>query len=198
MSIFGFLIAPFGVQQLTAQSKIGLSQYNYLDKGGFNHVMPAIHYESVSGWNGEGRYNYEAQNSLAFFAGKNFSGHRGVQWSLVPKAGAIVGGFTGGAVGITATLERHRVFLYTEPEFAVASSRRNQNFFYNWAEAGYNIGKRIFAGVAAQQTIEGGSTVLEKGLMAGVQTKNFRFPIYFFQPFDQQQYFILGVSWEWQ
>ncbi len=160
--------------------------------------MPAVHYQSATGWEAEARYNYEAKNSVAVFAGKMMSGSGRVQWSLVPKAGIILGSFTGGAVGFTASLERNRLFMFTEPEFAVSGNRQNNNFFYNWAEAGYNISGRFFAGVAAQQTIEGGTSVLQQGLMAGLQTKNFRFPVYFFQPFDQQQYFILGVSWEWQ
>lgn len=180
-----------------AQSKGGIEQYNYFDNSGISTIMPVVHFENKTGWHFEARYNYEALKTFSFYAGRSFS-HNGIfSWTITPMVGFLAGNFKGSSAAINVDIESKNFFLSSLPEFALSMTHTNTNFFYNWSELGYNISKRVYAGITLQQTIGGPGKETEAGVTTGFRIKNFTFPVYLFAPFKQTQYFIVGITWGW-
>ena len=180
-----------------AQSKGGIEQYSYLNNSGVSAVMPIIHFETRNGWHSEARYNYEELKTFSLYFGKTFSSNGVVSCTATPMAGFLVGNLKGISTAVNIDFECGNFFLSSQPQFVVAMDKINANFFYNWAESGYNIRKWLYAGVTLQHTIAGSGNQIEPGVTLGFNVKKFSFPVYFFNPGREDKYFILGVNWEW-
>jgi len=181
----------------SAQSKGGIEQYNYLNNSGVSAIMPVVHFESKNGWHSEARYNYEELKTFSFYFGKSFSNDGAFSWSATPMIGVAIGNLKGISTAMNLDFEYGNLFLSSQPQFVVAMDKINENFFYNWAELGYNIRKWIYTGITMQQTIAGSGSLTELGVLLGFTIKKFTFPVYFFNPGRRDQYFILGINWEW-
>jgi hypothetical protein len=182
---------------VNAQSKGGIEQYNYFNNSGMSTIMPVVHIENKTGWHSEIRYNYEELKTFSLYAGKSFSHNGFMSWSITPMVGVLIGNLKGGSAAINIDMEYRKLFLSSLPEFVVTMDGVNRDFFYNWSELGYNIGKWIYAGISLQQTITGTDKETQTGVMTGFRIKKFTFPVYFFNLLKQTQYFILGINWEW-
>jgi hypothetical protein len=183
--------------QVNAQSKGGIEQYNYFNNSGISTIMPVMHIENKTGWHSEVRYNYEEVKTFSLYAGKSFSYSGFLSGSVTPMLGALMGNLKGGSAAVNIDVECKKFFLSSLPEFVVAMDGVNRNFFYNWSELGYNIRNWIYAGISLQQTLTSQDTETQTGVMTGFRIKKFTVPVYFFNPLKQTQYFILGINWEW-
>ena len=54
------------------QAKGGAEQYYYLGEREAFTMVPIVYYETNNHWYMEGRYNYEAVNTMSVYAGKTF------------------------------------------------------------------------------------------------------------------------------
>ena len=193
-----YMIIGILCNQLNAQSKGGIEQYNYLNNSGVSSIMPVVHFETRKGWYSEARYNYEELKTFSFYLGKSFSNDAFFSWSVTPMVGCVIGNLKGVSTAMNLDFECDNIFLSSQPQFVVAMDKVNENFFYNWIDLGYNIRKWIYAGITMQQKIAGSGNQTENGLMVGFNIKRFTFPVYFFNPARQDTYFILGINWEWK
>jgi hypothetical protein len=129
----------------------------------------------------------------------------GKNWSLIdsslsftPMAGLLYGNTKGSTIGAIAEYQKGIFTLTAEPQYVAAFTGRQDDFFYNWTELNIDINKRLFAGLALQHTILYRQQAdLEPGIFTGIAIKKFTIPFYYFKR-KEGNYFVMGVSWEWE
>ncbi|MEI2737932.1 MAG: hypothetical protein V9F01_04015 [Chitinophagaceae bacterium] len=192
------LLALLGVNWTTgfAQAKSGLENYNMLNQQQEYLWMPILHYQAKNGVYTEIRYNYEEVQTLSFYMGKVFSGGENFEFNLTPMLGISTGEFNGISLAINAETEWKNFYLSSQTQYSIATKENNDNFFFSWSELGYSIADKVFAGVAIQYTRQSGVNNLEPGFVGGVEFKNITIPLYVFNPFGNERYFVLGINYE--
>jgi hypothetical protein len=80
----------------------------------------------------------------------------------------------------------------------MAAKKRLTNFFFSWSEAGYNISRNFFAGLAIQYTGQQEMKNAEPGFVAGINFRNISIPVYMFNPFRPGRYFVWGLNYEYR
>ena len=116
----------------------------------------------------EGRYNYEAIRTASFFVGWNFSTGEELHVAATPMIGVLAGDLAGIAPGYHFTLGYHRVSLYSEGEYAIATEKSSENFFYTWSELSYDITGWMHGGIVIQRTrVYETGLDLQRGLLVG-------------------------------
>jgi len=197
------LICSIAAQlSLHAQDKIGAELYTYF--GVKPTIQPLVHFQANSNWYGELRYNYEDLKTVSLYGGKTFSGGSNFEYSITPMIGYSTGRFTGLSLAFNAEAEWKSFYLSSQTQHSIATKKNDpssvkkseENFFFSWSELGYNIGDHFYSGLSVQYTRQAGENILEPGLLAGLNVKNFSFPFYVFNPFNAERYVIVGVSYE--
>jgi hypothetical protein len=183
-------------QGVFSQAKSGLENYNQLSGRSEYLWMPIMHYQANNGIYGEFRYNYEDANTVSLFAGKLFEGGKGIEYSFVPMLGFSSGNFTGASVALNSDIEWKRLYFSSQSQFSIATNKGINNFFFSWSEAGINFSDIFFAGTALQFTYQQKRSKVDPGLVAGFDIKNFSIPVYVFNPFNSDNYFIVGLNFE--
>jgi hypothetical protein len=181
---------------LSAQMKGGYEQYDYLGKSVTNAFVPILHVENAKGWHAEMRYNYEEWKAFSFYAGKSYSGGRDFSWTITPLIGVVAGRFKGGSAALNVDGEFKKFFFSAQSQYTVASTKENDNFFYNWSELGYTLSEHFYGGLTVQYTRQSCNLKTEPGLMAGVRFNNLSFPCYLFSPGGALRYVVLGIDYE--
>jgi len=179
------------------QAKSGIENYNQLGKGNEYVWMPVVHYEAKKGMYAELRYNYEDLKTFSFYAGKTFTGETDLEYSMTPMAGYCIGKFTGLSLAVNAEAEWKDFYVSTQTQYSMATKKDAANFFFSWSEAGYNVSRIFFAGLAIQYTLQQGVNDLQPGFLAGLNFKNITVPFYMFSPFQPGRYMVLGFIYEY-
>jgi hypothetical protein len=187
----------FFFQEVQGQAKSGLENYNFLGQGGAYTWMPVLHYETGMGLYTEIRFNYEAVSAISIFAGKKFEREGRVSYSFTPMLGWSAGTFSGISPALNAEAEWKKWFVSVQSQFSASFSDKNQSFFFNWSELGYNVSNDFFAGIAGQFTKTGEDQQLEPGILAGVEWGRLSIPVYWFRPFSVQGYFVVGLNFQY-
>ena len=180
-----------------AQSKWVIENYNYVGQPGAGTVVPMIHFETSKNWYAELRYNYEDNQTISFFLGKTFKAGKSFEYSLTPLIGFSAGSFTGISFGTNADAEWKNWYISSQTQYSKATKDDVADFFFSWSEIGYNISKYFFTGLAMQYTKQKGLNEFEPGFVAGLQLKDFSFPVYVFSPFRTGCYFVVGVNYQY-
>lgn len=177
----------------------GIEQYHYISQAGFNAVVPVLHLQTKKGWYGEARYNYDEKNTFSILAGKTFSSNNQWEWSITPMVGLTFGELNGWTTGVNFSLEKSGLFFNTQSQYTFSTTPSYDNFLFNWCEAGYQPLNWLYGGVSLQHTqLPGSAALIEPGIVAGICFKKISFPIYVFNTFNRNRFFILGVNWEWK
>jgi hypothetical protein len=190
--IWSILMLP----DLSAQSKMGFENYNYLGKGS-GSIVPMINFESRNNWHAEVRYNYEDINTVSAFGGKTLSGGKGLSFSITPMAGFSAGTFNGVSFAANTDFEWKNFFLSAQSQQSFGFKANNPGFFFNWSELGYSITDNFYAGTAIQYTRQEGINSTDHGFFAGVEFRNISIPVYLFKP-GKESYWVLGLTYEIQ
>lgn len=195
-----WLLIPYLFFSLTLFAQQGgIEQYHYINNAGFNAVVPVLHMQSKKGWYGEVRYNYDEVNTFSILGGKTFSAAKNWDWSITPMAGITFGELNGFTTGVNLTLEKDGFFFNTQSQYTFSTTPQYTNFLFNWCEAGYQPLDWLYAGVSLQHTqLPKQKAIAEPGLMLGFEFKRLSFPLYVFNTFTEQRFFVLGVNWEWR
>ena len=183
--------------ELSAQSKLGVENYQYWSQPGGGSIVPILHFHTGNNWYAELRYNYEDERTLSLFTGRSFKGGNKMAFQLIPLVGYSTGVFSGVSIGLNADIDWEKLYLSSQSQFSKANQGNDGNFFFSWSEAGHSIGEHFFAGIAGQYTCDAVVSVFQAGLLAGVTIKDFSFPVYVFMPFSNDRFFILGVNYEY-
>ena len=144
----------------------------------------------------ETRYNYEDRNTFSLWGGYNFSLGKKLILDATPILGFVNGQTDGIAPGLKFTLSYWKLSLYHESEYVISFNDSNENFYYLWSEFGLTPSDWITFGVVAQKTKAFGlDREVQRGAYATTEWKKFSFSGYYFNPFDDDQFFVLGISY---
>jgi hypothetical protein len=194
----GVLLLMFlTLAQLCVSAQNTFEQYCYFQRGEQVLWVPMVHYVSPKNWRFEGRYNYEALNSFAFYAGKQFTFGKTVTSTFTPLAGIVIGEFNGGSVALNTLFEYNAFFLSSQGQYTFSTQRAWDSFAFNWSEIGYNFLDWAYLGVSAQYTANNdlSRSMVEPGVVLGLQLKKWSFPLYAFKSSEGQAYFVLGATY---
>jgi hypothetical protein len=178
---------------LIAQSKWSVENYNYYGQPGNNLIVPSIRIETSRHWYSELRYNYEAAQTLSAFSGRTFGSG---DFSITPMLGVSVGNFTGFSIAFNGDVEWNGFYLSSQTQYSIAARKGDPSFFFSWTESGYNISKHFFTGPAIQFTRDLGVNEWQPGWLVGWNKGNVSIPLYVFNPFGDDRYFVLGINVE--
>ncbi len=179
------------------QAKSGVENYNLLGQGNEYAWMPVVHYQTNKGMYAELRYNYEDLKTLSLYAGKTFTGGSVFQYSFTPMVGYCIGQFTGLSLATNAEAEWKDFYVSTQTQYSIGTKKDMANFFFSWSEAGYNVFRNFFAGLAVQYTRQQGVNDIEPGFVTGFNFKNISTPLYVFSPFQPGRFIVLGFNYEY-
>jgi hypothetical protein len=183
----------------TAQSTFGYQQYSFVGVGQPLAPMPIAHYESGSKWYTEARYNYDEWNTFSINTGKTFSSGNDVTYSLTPMVGAMAGTLVGGSVSLNTDINYSRINFSSQSQYSFSAQTNLDNYFYSWAEISYQPLSWVYAGLSLQHTHARKSAgIAEPGFLLGFTYKEWTFPLYSFNSFTNQRYFIVGFCYELQ
>jgi hypothetical protein len=184
---------------MKAQSHGGMEQYYSLSDNRTFSVVPLIHYETNTDWSVEGRYNYEAPQTMSVYAGKTFKHDGAISFVVNPIAGLVAGRFNGGSVGANIEVDYKGFMLSSQPQYTFSIADNKENFIYSWSDFAYQASAGIAAGVSIQQLkLYQSKSVFEGGFFLEAQFKSWSIPFYIFNPTNRGRYFILGLNCEWQ
>jgi len=184
--------------QGSAQAKISFEQYSFMGGGQSSLLAPVAHYQSSSKWYAEARYNYEDINTFSLYAGRTFSAENTFSWSLTPLIGGMTGRLNGGSVGLNSAMRFKKFNFSSQAQYSISAGTRYDNFFYNWSEVWYEPLDWIYTGIAIQHTrLYASNAIVDPGILLGFSYKQWSFPLYGFNPFATERYFVAGINWEW-
>jgi len=178
-------------------AQTGFEQYQYMGEEKLVTLVPVIHIQAPKNWYSEARYNYEEDKTFSLYVGKNFAKEKKkFSYSIIPMLGGMMGKYKGGSAGLNVNFEYKKFFMSSQPQFTFFSERKDKSYFFQWSEVGYELKPWLFVGCSLQQTYykESKMNVIERGVLLGVATGKWTFPIYVFSPLDTSRYFILGVT----
>ena len=181
------------------QSKTGIENYQYMaDRSGVN-LVSIIHHQTKRGLYTELRYNYEELHTASVYAGRTLLIGNNKNFSFTPMAGLVMGNYTGGSLAMNTDLEYKSVYFSSQAQYTVNKDDANDNFFYNWAELGYNLLPWLYTGVTVQQTLLRKMKMeTAAGFTTGFVRNKWSVPVYFFNPFRDDKYFVIGINYEWE
>lgn len=185
------------------QSEVTFEQYHVVYAAPLSTqpylYMPVLHYLHPSKWYAEARYNYEDADTYSLYFGRAFTGGKNLNYSIVPILGGSVGKFRGISTGLNIDLELDKFYFSSQSQYSRSTSPYGGSFVYTWSELGYQSGKWLYAGVAAQHThVWQQGHELQPGVMLGFSFSRFTIPIYAFEPFNNGRNFIVGFTMAWK
>ena len=182
-----------------AQSHGGLQQYYYMGVYRAFTIVPVATYQSSKNWYAEGRYNYEAINTLSLYGGKSFEKKGQLSYNATPILGAVVGQMNGGSAGLNLEIDFRNLSFNTQTQYTFSVEERTNNFIYSWSDLTYKISEKLTAGISVQQTkLYQVNGAFERGILIKTGFKSWSFPLYVFRPESCERYFVLGINYDWQ
>jgi hypothetical protein len=180
-----------------SQHELGIEQYSYLGVGQPGTLVPVAHYKSKSNWYAEARYNYDELNVFSLYAGRTFSGQQNLAYSITPMIGGMTGRTRGGSLALNTEFDFRRFNFSSQSQYCVNADSRSNNYFFSWSELSYQPLEWLYAGISLQNTqIYRSASLHEPGLLVGLSYKQWNFPVYSFNPFANERYFVVGLNWE--
>jgi hypothetical protein len=181
-----------------AQTKAGMESYNLKSSNEPYLWMPIIYRTGKKGFHTEFRYNYEERKTASVYIGKNFCRDSALSYSITPMLGWVFGKFNGGSVALNADAGYKKFFVSVQTQYTAGKNGADNNFFYTWAETGYQPVDWFYAGVSTQLTkAYEEKAAIEYGILVGFNIKKITVPVYVFSPFGKEQNFIVGLNIEW-
>ncbi len=143
----------------------------------------------------EMRYNYEAQNSVSGFVGRNVAFGTSVVLQMTPMLGALAGDTTGIVPALELDLAWKRLEFYTEGEYVIDVTHPSDRFLYSWSETSIWITNRIRTGVVTQRTrAYQAPRDIQRGLLLGATVAKVEATVYFFNPNSDDRFFVASIG----
>lgn len=181
------------------QAHGGVDQYYSVSRSKPVLFMPVVYFKTGKNWYVEGRYNYEAAQAYSLYAGRTFEKDGEFSYSISPIAGIVRGSFEGYSAGLNFEAEYKKYFVASQSQYTINAKTRNQNFAYSWTDVTYKICEAVSAGFSFQHTkVRDDKMITERGVLLKVSTGKWSVPVYLFNPFKTQPYFMLGLNYEWK
>ena len=143
----------------------------------------------------EGRYNYEDRNTVSLWAGHRFKFGKEVTFVVVPMAGIVFGNTNGLAPGLETEIVYHKFDFYSESEYVFDFESKENNFFYLYSELALRPIQPLRTGIIAQRTkLFQTEHEVQRGLFAEDYFGRFRAGVFYFNPFDSDNFWIASFS----
>lgn len=180
------------------QAQGGAGQYYYMGEKQAFTLIPIVYYQTTKNWYMEGRYNYEALNTMSVYAGKTFEKKSQLSLAASPMLGVVIGKFNGGSVGVNSEADFKKYFFSSQLQYTFSVKDKAENFLYSWSDISYQAFSNFCAGFSLQQTnLYKDHCKLEKGIFVKAFFNKWTIPIYVFSPSASDRYFVLGINREW-
>jgi len=180
---------------VNAQTKAGIENYSLQSSNEPYLWMPIIHRTGKKGLHTEFRYNYEERKTASVYIGKNFSRDSTLSYSVTPMLGWVFGKYNGGSVALNADAEYKKIFVSVQTQYTASKNSAAENFFYTWAETGYQPVDWFYAGVSTQLTrVQDEKASVEYGVLVGFNIKKITVQVYVFSLCSKDRNFIVGMN----
>jgi hypothetical protein len=131
----------------------------------------------------EARYNYENLHTGSVWAGYNFSWGKNLVLDVTPILGAVFGRTNGIAPGCEASLSFKKFTASISNEFVITPGNTDNSFYYSWPEVTYAPTHWLKLGGVAQHTKAYQTSLdVQRGVLGGLNYKNWEFTTYVFNP----------------
>ena len=180
-----------------AQAKSGVENYNLLSSDQAYSWMPILHYQSDGGFYSELRYNYEDIKTVSIYGGKKFSAGKQGMVEFIPMLGVSAGTFTGVSMACNTEGEWDHFFISVQTQYSMSTKKERSDFFFNWSEVAIKLSQNVFAGAAAQITLQRDLKDFQPGFMAGFSLGKISIPLYMFNPFQPDRWLLMGINYEY-
>jgi hypothetical protein len=143
----------------------------------------------------EGRYNYEALNTGSAFAGWRFETGKEFQFGATPMVG-IAFGSTNGVIPALELDAAYKIFdFYSESEYLVDFSGKENNFFYVWSELAVSPVDALRTGMSIQRTrLYQTKLDTQRGIFAEYSFRKLTTGAHYFNPFSSDNFVIVSLS----
>jgi hypothetical protein len=184
--------------EAASQTDCGMQQYYSMGENKSFDFTPIIYFQNSHKWTFEGRYNYEAPNTISAYAGKVYQKKSLFSYSINPVVGMVTGGFNGGSAGVNIDADFKKLSFSSQAQYSFSLEDKTQNFTYSWSELSFNLKKYVGGGLCLQQTGDYNNiNTLDRGIFLKVTSNGWTMPLYLFQNPDKENYFILSLIYEW-
>lgn len=153
----------------------------------------------------EARYNYEDTKTFSLLWGHPFCIAKKMEIEIIPTIGLSVGNFSGMNHALQLNAENLRFEVYSLNQFSFCFTDVNNSFFFNWTEVMYKFKKVVKLGAALQYTEvmppkQMTETVpsthqIDAGPVIGFQYKKFYLCGYFFNFWEADRHYALGLTY---
>jgi hypothetical protein len=143
----------------------------------------------------EGRYNYEDFKTGSLFAGWRFEKGNKFVFGATPMLGLVVGNTDGFAPALELDASYKIFDYYSETEYVLDFSGKENNFLYTWGELGVTPFNRFRTGISYQRTrLYQSQFEIQRGIFAEYQFWKLTTGLYYFDPFSNSQFVIASLS----
>ena len=162
-----------------------------------NNTTLLIATADYNAWHIETRYNYEAAKTASVFGGYQFETGKTLVLDITPILGFAFGDVIAVVPGLETSLAWKSFDLYSESEYVFDVKGKENNFFYNWSEAGITAFDKLRAGVAINRTrLFKSGLELQKGIFAQYSFWKLTAGLFYFNPFSTDNYLIASLGIE--
>ena len=159
-----------------------------------DNLMPIL-YSDYRNFHFEVRYNYEDKKTFSFFGGYRFEGGEKTEWGITPILGAVTGNSEGIAPGLELDFAFNKIDFYSESEWFVDLSEKENNFIYTWSELGFLATEKIRCGISANRTkIYDTKREIQHGVFGEYSFNSLTAGVHYFNPISDY-FFIFTLNY---
>lgn len=143
----------------------------------------------------EARYNYEDLKTVSAFAGWRFETGKKFQFAITPMVGFAAGN-TDGFIPALELEASYKIFdLYSESEYLIGFTGKDNNFFYIWSELAVTPIKSLRTGISIQRTrLYQTNLETQRGIFAEYSFWKLTAGAYYFNPLSVDNFVIASLS----
>ena len=143
----------------------------------------------------EARYNYEDRQTGSAFAGWRFETAGKFKIGATPMMGIVFGNTNGIAPGLELDATFKRFGFYSETEYVINFSGKENNFLYTWGELSFKPLEALSVGFCYQRTLLYQTDLeVQRGIMTKYFARNFNIGAYYFNPFSNDDLLTISLS----
>ena len=142
----------------------------------------------------EARWNYEDLDTFSGWVGWTLATGRAVTLAATPMLGGVVGRSDGVAPGLELTIGWHRLELYSEAEYLLATGD-GEDFLYTWTQLTWRPREWLGVGLSGQRLRSSGSDLtIDRGPLVEFSRGPVSLTGWFYNPFSADAFTVLGAS----
>ena len=159
------------------------------------NTLSVIGYADYKKLHLEARYNYEDKQTGSAFAGWRFETNGKNTFGATPMLGIVFGNTNGIAPGLELDATFKRFDFYSETEYVINFSGKEDNFLYTWGELSFKPLEALSIGFCYQRTLLYQTDLeVQRGIMAKYLAKKFNIGAYYFNPFSNDDLLTISLS----